>query len=61
MTRHYYAFEYYAGRGTTAGEPNPSTGQCNIAGLVRAFPTAAERDAWVSRGKPSCEILVNFV
>ncbi len=43
----YYGFQYTAGRRTTCGESNPSTGRMSIAGDLKVFQTPTERDRWV--------------
>ena len=47
----FYAFEFFSGRNTTSGEPNPRTGRMSKAGSLETFATKAERDNWVNNGR----------
>lgn len=50
MNRRNYAFEFFDGENTTAGDPNPRTGRLSIAGELKVFKSKPERDAWVKEG-----------
>lgn len=51
--RYYLGWEYWDGRGTTAGEPNPDPGpyhgRLSTAGSASAFWSKKERDTWITR------------
>jgi hypothetical protein len=52
----FIGFEYWDGRNTTTGEPNPDPGtyhgRLSIAGSAKMFRSKKERDEWVSRAQP---------
>lgn len=55
----YLGFQYWSGRSTTTGTPNPRTGRMSIAGDLVAFATKSERDEWVARGKVTSDMQGN--
>ncbi len=55
----YYAFEYWSGRNTTTGQPNPRTGWHSIAGELVVFRSRKGRDKWVAAGKVTSDIQGN--
>ena len=52
----YYGFQFWSGRNTTTGNPNPSTGRMSKAGNLEIFSTKAERDEWVDDGKSTADM-----
>lgn len=59
MKRKFYAAEYWSGKQTTTGQPNKLTGRYSKAASLAVFPTAAERDEWVSNGKTTSDMRGN--
>lgn len=55
----FYAFEYFSGRNTTTGYPNPTTGCMSIAGFVAVFATRSARNAWVDAGAVTSDMAGN--
>lgn len=51
MSRYFYAVQFWSGRNTTTGEPNPRTMRMSRAVNVEVFKTAAARDKWVDGGQ----------
>ncbi len=59
MNRTYFAFQFKSGRNTSTGTPNRITGRMSTAGTLRAFRSAAQRDAWVAEGCTTSDMTGN--